>query len=597
MICGDSKLQNAGALVFMLFVALASTLPAEVDRSPVDLVLAPDDSWLVTANQTSDTVSLVRTVDGEVLDEAEAGQHPTALALAPDGVNVFVCSRDSGQLRRFRVDGQRLVAESAIHLGFHPHGVAISPDGKTAYAALSAAAKIAVVDLAKQEVTDRIEVGRWPRFLALSPDGLRLAVGVSGDLGISVVDLKAGEQVFLEKCTGLNVGHLTSSRDGKFVYFPWMIYRRNPIDASNIRRGWVLGSRFSRMPFNEQAGRETLSLDAQGEAVADPIGIALTGNEDRIVVSASGTHELLVFRAEGLPYKDHGLTDHIDAALLRDNDRFWRLQLGGRPMGLQISSDDRTVYVANYLANSVQRIDLERREIVRTFHLGGPETPSLERQGEAIFYDARRSLDQWYSCHSCHWEGGTNAVTVDTLNDGTTFSFKTVIPLWRLDQTGPWTWHGWQDDLRDAMRKSLTSTMVGPEPSEEDVTALLAYLATRTAPPNPHRNPDGSLSEAAERGKAVFESDKAGCAQCHGGPYYTDGEVYDVGLGRSGDRYRGFNTPSLVGAYQKVRFLHDGRAKSLEEVLTGAHAPEDVAGEGDLTDDELADLIAYLESL
>ena len=31
------------------------------DRSPVDLVLSPDGEWLITANQTSHTLSLVRT--------------------------------------------------------------------------------------------------------------------------------------------------------------------------------------------------------------------------------------------------------------------------------------------------------------------------------------------------------------------------------------------------------------------------------------------------------------------------------------------------------------------------------------------------------
>jgi len=72
------------------------------------------------------------------------------------------------------------------------------------------------------------------------------------------------------------------------------------------------------------------------------------------------------------------------------------------------------VFVANYLDNSVQIVDLEERRVTQTIALGGPGEPSLARRGEAIFYDGRRSLDQWYSCHSCHYEGGTNAVAMDT---------------------------------------------------------------------------------------------------------------------------------------------------------------------------------------
>jgi hypothetical protein len=70
-----------------------------------------------------------------------------------------------------------------------------------------------------------------------------------------------------------------------------------------------------------------------------------------------------------------------------------------------------------------------------------------------------------------------------------------------------------------------------------------------------------------------------------------------VGLSSPRDRYQGFNTPSLRGAFLKVKFLHDGRADTLREVLTGPHAPEKVAGSGTLSPEELGDLLEYLKSL
>src|SRR5262249_1313341 len=153
------------------------------------------------------------------------------------------------------------------------------------------------------------------------------------------------------------------------------------------------------------------------------------------------------------------------------------------------------------LDNSVQVVDLDQRKVVRTIALGPTCEPSVARRGEAIFFDARRSLDQWYSCHTCHYEGGTSSVPTDTTNDGTPFTFKTVLPLYNLNETGPWTWHGWQTDLQAAMRKSLTETMLGPPPAEGDAEALLAYLDSLEEPPNPFRGKDGSLSAAAERGR------------------------------------------------------------------------------------------------
>jgi cytochrome c peroxidase len=147
------------------------------------------------------------------------------------------------------------------------------------------------------------------------------------------------------------------------------------------------------------------------------------------------------------------------------------------------------------------------------------------------------------------------------------------------------------------MKKSLTETMLGPPPSDDDVTAILAYFETLHPPPNPFRKKDGSLSEAAERGRAVFQSERAGCASCHSGRHLTDGQVHDVGLGSRRDRYDGYNTPTLRGLYQRVKLLHDGRVDSLEALLAGVHAPENVAGTGKLSADELRDLVDYLKSL
>ena len=568
------------------------------DRSPVDLALTPDEAWLVTVNQTSDTVSLVNVAGATVAAETACGRHPSAIALSPDGRRALVTGTYSGTLDLFDLADGKLTPSGSIDLGFHPVGVAVSPDGRLAYVALEAAGAVAVVDLEQRRVLDRVEVGRWPRYLALSPDGSRLAVGVSGDQSVAVVDTARRTLLYQERLQGLNLGHLVASADGSYVYFPWMIYRQNPIDARNIQAGWVLGSRIARVRLDGPARRQAMTLDERGKAVADPHGLALSSDESWLVASASGTHELLVYRTQGLVLQDFGGPgDHIDPRLAHDDRRYYRIPLGGRPMGLRIARDDRRVFVANYLSNSVQVVDLADRQVLQTLHLGGPDEPTLARRGAAIFYDGQRSLDQWYSCHSCHYEGGTNATVMDTLNDGSIRTFKTVLPLHNLAHTAPWTWHGWQQDLGAAMRKSLGETMLGPRPTDDDVQALVAYFSALDAPPNPHRGAQTEPSPAAERGRQVFQSEKAGCATCHRGPYFTDGEIHDVGSGSPRDAFEGYNTPSLVGVYGRVRLLHDGRAKNLDDLLTGPHNPEKVTGAGELTDAERADLIEYLKSL
>ncbi len=575
-----------------------STQVANPNRSPVDLIITPDERWLVTANQTSSTISLVEISSGKVLAEVSCGKKPSGLVLTPDGKRILVTGTHGGDLTVFALESRHLKRVGSVFLGFEPRGVVVSPDSRLAYVALETAHQVAVIDLQSLKEQSRINVGKWPRYLALTSDGKRLAVGVNGDGGVAVVDTEKQETLFVESFVGLNLGQMHISKDDRYVYFPWMIYRLNPITPNNIRIGWVLASRLGRVRLDEHTRREALELDKRGEAVADPHGLAISPDEDWLVSAASGTHELLVFRTKGIPWMARGARDHIPPELVNDSNRFFSIALGGRPMAVRFSRDGEQVYVANYLLNSVQVVDLKQRRIVKTFALGGPEEPSLARKGEAIFYDGRRSLDLWYSCHSCHFEGHTNNIAMDTLNDGRFRNYKTVLSLRNVHQTPPWTWHGWQKDLRAAMRKSLRDTMLTEmENTEADVAELIAYLKSIKSPPNPYRKRDGSLTKAAKRGKLIFQSDKAGCNRCHRGPFFTDGRIHDVGTGSKTDAYRGYNTPSLLGVYSKVQFLHDGRASTLEEVLSKHHNPKQVTGEGELKKEELSDLLAYVKSL
>ena len=572
---------------------------AHADRSPRRFGGSRDGRWLVTVNETSDSVSLIRTSDRLVVDEVLCGRHPADIEFHPDGQTILVTGSWSGDIIILKIVGGRLQRTGLIDVGFEPCGLAISADGDRAYVGLVATGQVAEIDLRTLSVLRHFDVGHWPRYLTLSPDGTRLAVGCGGAGRIDVIDPATGETLYDEPlANGINLGHMFPSADGTYAYFTWMVYRTNPINVGNLRKGWLLASRIGRVRLDGSSYREAISLDVPGMAVADPHGIVISSDESRLVASAAGTHELLVYRLRDLPFVGvGGPGDLIDRGLRNDQDRFHRIEVGGRPMGLRMADDSRTVYVANYLRNSVQVVDLDSRNVSSEIDLGGPTETTLARRGMEIFHDGKRSLDQWYSCHSCHQNGGNNSRPMDTMNDGTEMTLKTVLPLYEVSKTGPWTWHGWQDDLENAMHKSMTSTMLGRNPSDRDVRALLAYLDTLEAPPNPFRKSDGTLSDAADRGEQVFTSEKAGCADCHNGTHFTDGKIHDVGLGSDKDYYDGYNTPSLLGVYRKVRLLHTGRARSLDRVVSDLHSPEKVSGEGQLTEQETQDLIEYLKSL
>lgn len=565
-------------------------------RSPVDLVITPDGKRAFTANQTSHSVSMVDLQSGKLVAEAPCGRRPSGLALTSDGKRLLVSGTFSGEVSFFDVEPGALKPSGTLHLGFEPRGIVIHPDGRRAFVALTSAHAVAEIDINEQKLLRKIAAGKWPRYIGLSPDGKRLAVPASGDGGIGIFDVAEGKLLFEDRFTAINFGQVHVDAAGKYAYVPWMVYRHNPITQGNIREGWVLASRIARVKFGEAARREAIALDARGLAVSDPHGLALSPDENWMVCTGSGTHELLVYRTKDLPWQDYGGPgDHIDGGLLVDKDRFFRIPLGGRPMAVRFLPDGKQVAVANYLLDAVQIVDLTERKVTRTIPLGGPEKPDLARRGEAIFFDGQRSLDQWYSCHSCHYEGHANARAMDTRNDGSFGTFKTVLSLRGVTKTPPYFWHGWEKDLRAALRKSMKDSMLGKDPTAEDLDAVVAFLATLERPANPYRDKEGRLSDRARRGEKIFH-EKAACASCHRGENFTDGRVHDVGTRGRNDVYKGYNPPSLLGIHDRILYLHDGRAESLEQLLRGPHSPERVNG-AKLTEEELQDLFAYVRSL
>ena len=579
----------------------------DMNSSPIALALSADGSRLLVANQGTGTVALVDPRAGKVVAEVATGDKPAGVALTPDGKHAVVTHWYGYDVAVLDVRPDGLSVAGRVPVGPEPRGVVVSKDGVSAYVAVGASDEIARIDLAKTSVTGRLSVGREPRGLALTPDGKKLVVANSRSGDLSVVDLGSWT---VERTLPLEIGvanlrQMAVDAEGKYVYVVHLRNRGMATTQNNIDLGWVLGQRLSRVRLDGSEPFESVTLDVKGKAFADVHGLALRPDGRGIAISSGGTHELILLRddAKPLPWRPNSSRDLIPGELLGNDGRFRRLTVGGRPTELAFSPDGSTVYAANYLSDSVQAVDYASGRVVRSILLGGPSEPSLVRRGEALFHDATRSSNQWYSCNTCHSDGHTNGLDFDTLNDGwqdlsTTHlrSRKKVPTLRRVAKTGPWTWHGWQKGLDDAMIESFTKSMQGKRPSAEEVRAIVAYIGTLDYPRNPNREADGGLTPAAKRGEALYRSSRAACSSCHGGPELSDGKVHVVGLEGPGDVHSGYNPPSLRGSYDKAPYLHDGRARTLRDVLAGPHNPEDLGGEA-LEPGEIDDLVAYLKSL
>ncbi|HTW13059.1 MAG TPA: alkaline phosphatase family protein, partial [Solirubrobacteraceae bacterium] len=76
-----------------------------------------------------------------------------------------------------------LAKSKTIVVGIYPHGIAITPDGSTAYVANTGpntgpggSQTVSVIDVSTYTVTDTLEVGEAPQVVAVSPDGSQVAL-------------------------------------------------------------------------------------------------------------------------------------------------------------------------------------------------------------------------------------------------------------------------------------------------------------------------------------------------------------------------------------------------------------------------------------
>src|SRR6185295_16371558 len=150
--------------------------------------------------------------------------------------------------------------------------------------------------------------------------------------------------------------------------------------------------------------------------------------------------------------------------------------------------------------------------------------------------------------------------------------------------THPYKWDGGDATLRDSLRSTMRR-LGGTGLARRDVEALAAYLEGLPTVRTPTRDP-----VQVAHGKQLFDSE--GCRSCHGGASYTDRQRHKlVGTLQESD------TPSLLGVAASAPYFHDGSAATLESLLRDRGAVHGMADTARLTEQEVADLTAFLDTL
>ncbi len=542
--------------------------------------------------------------------------------IAVHGASVYVtCGVQAGELQKYSQDGKRI---ASVQAGHSPCAPVISCDGKTAYVLNRFAGKVSFVDTDAMKVTGTASVLREPFAAALGTDGKLLFVAnmlpycaATNDVvaaAVSVIDTatRAVRHVLLPNgSTG--VRGLCASPDGKSIYVTHTMGRYQ-LPTTQLERGWMNTAALSVFDGSTGAYVNTVLLDDVDRGGANPWGVAVTADGKTLVVAHAGTCELSIIDRVALhdrlekAVKGQSASGIVKSAEDVPNDLAFlvsirrRVHMGGDgPRG--VVTTGRRAVTALYFADALATVDLDNAAASATRLAVGARRDLAEdrtRRGEMLYNDGSMCFQQWQSCASCHPDGRVDGLNWDLLNDGMGNPKQTKNELY-AQWTPPTMVTGIRKDMHECNRAGLIHIQFVTRP-EEDVHCFDAYVASMKPVPSPYLV-NGSLSERAKRGKKLFK--KAKCADCHtedskgpnGEHLWTDGTKYDVGVGTGTEEGKMFDTPTLAEVWRTAPYLYDGRALTMEEVLTTAN-PNDAHGEtSKLSPEEIKDLAEYVLSL
>lgn len=588
---------TGSALALAIGLVAAAPTAAHSSRgykSPLDIAIIPGTTRALVANRDAGGVALIDHAAGKVLAEVPTGARPFAVACSPDGKLAAASNLWDGTITLIDISQPVPKASSIIPVGSQPRGLAFSPTGIELFVALGGDHAVARINTSKAAVTARWDCEGEPRTLVVLPKSGTVVVGSTRSARVRGFDPVSGKQLWQRSLhDSFNLLGLAAHPTGDQVVSTFVFHRHHAIARNNIEQGWALDNRVARIrpEPGEDLNYDQIALDSRGQAVADPTGIAYSADGSHMAVTAAGAQELLLVPTGKIPWSNGDPGDFVDSALEFPVRLLRRIDLGGRPQGLAFSGGK--VLVANTLKDCVQVVDVATGAIERSIALGDSRPADLARQGEALFFDGKRSHHHWFSCHTCHTDGHTSGQSFDTLSDDSYGNPKITPTLRNVVNTGPWTWHGWKEKLEASVEDSFVETLFGDRPTADEVKSVVAYMATLDHPPAP--KPKSGENAGIGRGKSLFEG-KAGCIRCHAGPEYTTPKNYALDLEADGSPFEKWNPPSLRGVRDRAPLMHASQAPDLDTLLRLHHKPEDLGGKA-LDATERADLIRFLRSL
>lgn len=578
--------------------------------SPSDIAVSKDGSTLYLACTTGECIQILDVETEKVSSQFEV-EGIRELVLSPDESRIFaVCGDFNGKL--LELDAATGDVLRRFPAGHTPMSPIASPDGKTLFFcnrfSRSDQPDVHAFDIASGKIRCSAKAIREPVTMKLSKDGKFLWVvnhlplmeanleHVFASLNIySSADLKSVAKLDLPPGS-FAIRDSALSHNGQYLFVSHTVGRFT-VPTTHLDRGWINTSAISIFDGLEQRYINTVLLDDVMLGAANPWGLTVTDDDAWLCVNASGTHEVVVIDTKEMFNRIESAT--APKEIMNDLAFLYgaksRVKLEGEG-ARAIAAKGDFLYVPTYFSDNVNMIEMWDDGPGAAIPLPLKETvpPDPVRTGEMAFNDATFCYQHWQSCASCHPDVRSDGTNWDLLNDGIG-NPKQSRSLLYTHKTSPVMITGVRPAAEIAVTKGFSHIQFHQVTQERD-DAVNAYLKSLEPIPSPYLAQDGSLTESAKRGREIFNGN-ANCVKCHMPPYYGDRSKHHFGLGSDDDRDREFATPILIECWRTAPYMYDGRAVSIEDVITVDNKNNVHGNTKDLTEQEIQDLAEFVMSL
>lgn len=590
--------------------------------SPFNLALSDNGQYLYVVAEEGNALLMVDFARQKVIRKTAVGTRPHTVILDKEGKRAYVSNQWSDNVSV--IDLKSFSVVDTLNTGNGPAGMALSSDGKYLYVVNSFSSDISVIDLTTGTEEKRLAAGNNPTGAGITPDGKRLFVTSRRTLSapyddalrceltvISDSDRRVSERKNIESAYMME--NIAFTPSGDLALFP-LIRPKNNLPTIQVERGWMMTEGIGLVEMKPGGRTIQLLLDEPNAYYSDPFDIAVTPDGKRAFVSHGGVDRISVLDLDSVrkimtESSDDVLKIYSDYLGISSRFVIKRIPTGANPKGLVISPDGKLLYAAEHLEDRIAVISTDSLCTVKTINLGGPRRITVARHGRRLLNNAGHTFQDQYSCYTCHPDVHEDGLVYNMASKDMGRNVTNTQSLRNIGDTPPYKWNGKNQTIykQDGMRFSTVLTRTEAF-SYKELDAIVSYIMTGVPnPPDLLYNPNGKLTEAQKRGKEIFERthDMMGheipvvnrCVTCHPPPYFTNRQPADVGTLAATDDSILFDTPHLNNIFASPPYLHDGRAKTLEEIWTLYGKTEQHGSVNDLTKIQLNDLVEYLKSL